>query len=314
VKCLVTGATGFIGRALCGQLAARGDAVTPLSKTGSSLADGTSTQALDLTDTDFDVGSLAGVDTVFHLAGIAHQSADAPRYRELNYLATLRLARLAAVAGVRCFVFLSSIKAMGHAPDAGERCEEECVLPTDPYGLSKWQAECALREEFGTGAMAVRILRPALVYGPGVKGNLHSLAKAVKLGLPRPPQEGGRSMVALQDLLESIVLVAAHAAPGVQTWIVSDGQSYSTRDVYDLLRRANGKGRGLAWLPDRGWRLGAALLDRLTHRDPGSTYQKLFGTDLYSNRALLAATDWRPVSRMEDAMTAMVVGSGGGQQ
>jgi nucleoside-diphosphate-sugar epimerase len=231
---------------------------------------------------------LLGVDVVFHLAGIAHQHAPDAAYHAINYLATVRLAHQAARAGVRCFVFLSSVKAMGPADAQGARSEDDCALPGDAYGRSKWQAECALREEFAGGAMSVIILR------------------AVRAGLPRPPQTGGRSMVALDDLVELLCKVERYAGERVQTWIVADGQVYTTRYIYDQLRLAQGKGTGLAWLPPSGWRLAATLLDRLTGAAPGATFDKLFGTELYSSAALVAATGWRPRYQLGDVIDQMV--------
>jgi len=311
VKCLVSGATGFVGQQLCQQLLVRGDSFVALSRSGESLANGSPTLAMDLAVGDPDRALLRGVDVVFHLAGIAHRQAGESDYQQLNHHATLRLARLAAAAGVRCFIFLSSVKAMGRCTSQEKRTEDNCALPEDAYGLSKWRAECALREEFDSAAMSVVILRPALVYGPQAKGNLRLLAHGVRLGLPRPPQEGLRSMIAVQDLVNLAYTIACDPPAGVVTWIACDDRLYSTRLFYDLLREANGQGRGYAWLPRWGWRLGAALLDLFleTRRDP--TFDKLFGTELYSNAAVLAATTWRPRGNLEDVVAAMLVAGEG---
>ncbi len=306
MKCLVTGATGYIGRHLCRQLLARGDAVTALSKTGAPLPGGTPTNAIDLAHKMPQRELLAGVDTVFHLAGIAHQNAPASAYRELNELATLQLARQCAAAGVGSFIFLSSVKAMGPATGDRERSEQDCAAPTDPYGWSKWSAENALQAEFSRGPMGVVILRPALVYGPVPKGNLALLARAVRAGLPRPPELGARSMVSLADLVDLLCLLARDPRPGVRTYIASDGERYSTRFVYDQLRRALGSPAGRAWLPKAGWRLAAALLDLRPGRGGETTFDKLFGTELYSNRAVLAATPWRPRLRLQDVASGII--------
>ena len=111
-------------------------------------------------------------------------------------------------------------------------------------------------------------------------------------------------MIALPDLVELLCLLASSPASGVSTWIASGEHSYSTRDIYDCLRRASGRGMGIAWLPLWGWRLAAALLDLSTSPGGESTYDKLFGTELYSNAALLAATDWRPHSHLEQVLGA----------
>ena len=310
MKCLVSGATGFIGRHLCQQLADRGDTVLALSRSGSPLPDGSPTVALDLAGGEVGPDLLQGVEVVFHLAGIAHQQAGPAAYEQVNHLATLALARAAETAGVRCFIFLSSVKAMGPSPGDTERSEQECLPPRDAYGRSKWRAECGLREAFADSAMSVVILRPALVYGAGAKGNLELLAKAVRLGLPRPPDPGGRSMIAREDLVTLLLWVADHPPTGVHTWIACDGRQYSSRYIHDLLRRSAGRRIGTAWLPAWGWRFAAGLLDRLRSRPGESTWDKLFGTELYSNRAVLAATGWRPALTLEASLDRQAGPSG----
>jgi UDP-glucose 4-epimerase len=308
LKCLVSGATGFIGRQLCQQLAVSGDSVTALSRSGDTLADGTPSLALDLAVAEPQGDLLRGVDVVFHLAGIAHQRAEAQAYRQVNYLATLKLARMAAAGGVKTFIFVSSVKAMGPALTGQIRSEDDCNPPRDAYGLSKWQAECDLRAEFIGSAMSVIILRPALVYGPRAAGNLGLLYRAAGWSLPCPPAQGERSMLALQDLVDLLCQLAHEPPAGVHTWIACGDRAYSTRAVYQLMRQARGKGRSVAWLPLWGWRLAAAVLDTVAGARGDSTFDKLFGTELYSNAAVKAATTWCPVGKLEDTVAAMSAG------
>ncbi len=308
MKCLVSGATGFIGRQLCRQLSARSDTLVALSKSGALLEDGAPTLAVDLAAEDPDAELLSGVDVVIHLAGIAHQQAADSAYEKLNYEATLRLARLARIAGVGCFIFLSSVKAMGASSSANARLEDDCCLPVDAYGLSKWRAECALREEFRDSEMSVAILRPALVYGINTKGNLQRLAAAVRSGLPRPPAMGQRSMIALQDLVDLICHLALNPPSGVHTWIACGEPAYSTRAIYDLLREANGQRRGVGWMPLWAWRSGAWLQDQLAGATTERTFDKLFGTELYSCAAVQVATGWQPRVALEDVVDALVGG------
>jgi nucleoside-diphosphate-sugar epimerase len=187
------------------------------------------------------------------------------------------------------------------------------MAPTDPYGWSKWSAENALLAEFSRGPMAVVILRPALVYGPAARGNLALLARGVKAGLPRPPPLGARSMVALDDLVDLLCIVAEEPQPGVRTWIAADGERYSTRFLYDQLRVAAGMRAGTAWLPVAGWRLAAALFDRRLAARGESTFDKLFGTELYSNRAVLQATRWRPRNRFSEVADALMAREAGAE-
>ncbi len=273
-----------------------------LSRSGAPLDNGQPTIAMDLAEQTPDSDLLSGVDVFFHLAGIAHQRAQESAYTAVNYEATVRLARLASVAGVRCFVYLSSVKAMGAGQSPDVRKESECTLPVDAYGLSKWQAECVLREEFSHAGMSVAIVRPALVYGAQARGNLQSLARGVRWGLPRPPQLGRRSMIALDDLVELLCVIAQHPPSGVRTWIACGAEAYSTQEIYDLMRAGQGKGRGRAWLPRWAWQFGSNLVDAIAGRGGESTYEKLFGTALYSNAAVLEDTGWRPRIRLEEVI------------
>jgi nucleoside-diphosphate-sugar epimerase len=303
VKCLVSGATGFIGRELCRQLATEEVSFTALSCGGGPLPDGTPTVAVDLFSQSVDSRLLEGVDVVFHLAGIAHQEASERTYSQVNHLATLSLAKAAVSAGVKCFVYLSSVKAMGAPLGNLARIENQGELPNNAYGLSKLRAEQSLQTELNPGGMSVVILRPSLVYGPGVKGNLRSLNRAVRAGIPRPPEAGGRSMVAVQDLATLMRQIASEPPLGTHTWIVCDGQSYSARRIYDLMREALGKSPGVSWLPLWAWRLGAFLADGLRDKGADSTFLKLFGTELYNGSAVSRELSWQPKYQLADLMS-----------
>lgn len=298
--CLVTGATGFIGRALCAALRHRGDEVRAYSRTGIPLPDGTPTIPLDLATERLGLADLRGVDVVFHLAGVAHQRAPAGTYQSINLHASLALADACLCAGVGHFVFVSSVKAMGRPPDDTARSEEACVIPLDDYGRSKWEAEQGLRE-LCRGRMSLTVVRPALVYGARSKGNLALLDSWIRRGLPRPPADGARSMIALDDLTR--LLCALSERPGLHsdTFIASGDTDYSTRDIYDLLRRGQGRGEGVAWCPRWAWYLAARCLDLLR---PGeeSTWNRLFGTERYCNGAVKQATGWQPALGLSDVI------------
>jgi len=240
------------------------------------------------------VDQLRNLDAVFHLAGIAHTRGKPEQYERLNHRVTVDLAHRAERAGVGCFVFLSSVRAMGTGQDDTARNESQNAPPDSPYGLSKWHAECDLRDRFADSSMAIYILRPPLVYGPGAVGNLDVLQRAVSWHLPRPPNGGARSMVAAQDLVELMCALARNPAPGPHTWIVTDGKCYTLVDIYEALRCAAGRGVGKAWLPAGLWYAAVKFFDVLRRSGRESLYQRLFGSDLYDNSALLAATDWRP--------------------
>lgn len=302
MKCVVTGASGFIGAALCAQLARAGHEVVPWSRSAACIALSTgqplATRPVELCD-ELPPGCLDGVDVVVHLAGIAHQRARARDYDAVNYEATLRLARTAHAAGVSHFLFVSSVKAMGAPADDAARSEEDCVVPDEPYGLSKWRAETALYREFGGTSLRLSIVRPALVYGPGAKGNLQRLARGVQRGLPRPPAGGQRSCIALADLVE--ILCGAVAAPprAVRTWIAC-AEAYSTQEIYDLVRGALGKAPARSWTPLWAWRVASALLDALQGSGDQTTFTRLFATEVYSNARLLSESPWRPRACLAD--------------
>ncbi len=299
LRYLVTGATGFIGRELVRELVARGEAVVALSRRGGEVVPGVISIPCEFGREAVPSQLLDDIDVVFHLAGIAHRQ-ERGDYRAVNCVATLDLARMAAEAGVRCFLFLSSVKAMGPAPDCAPRSESECYPPADPYGQSKWEAECALRDLLGRTSCSLVVLRPALVYGRGAKGNLARLARAVQWRLPRPPRRGERSMVSLPDMVRLLCTLGDAPPQGQHTWIVCDGQRYSFRRIYDALRAAAGLRPGRGWCPLWLWRLGAAVLD-LTGRPGGeSSFDLLFGCENYSNSAVIAATSWQPRLALED--------------
>lgn len=308
MQALVTGATGYIGREVCRQLSAAGAAFVPLSCSGSALPCGRVTQAVDFSQGEIVDTLFQGIDVVYHLAGIAHQRASIQQYEVVNYRATLALAEAAERAGVRLFVYLSSVKAMGPAAGGDLRCEDDVAAPSEPYGLSKWQAECALRERFARSAMAVVILRPALVYGPRVQGNLLLLLRAIRCGLPAPPEGGARSMVGLVDLARLLLLLPQVVDEGLHTWIVTDGESYTTRHMYQLLSEALGRTRG-GQLPGWCWRLFATALDVLQREPIGNSYSKLFGAERYNNQALLGATGWQPCQTLASAAPAIAARS-----
>lgn len=306
MKCLVTGATGFIGRELCEQLRQLDCDLILLSRYGGQLVSGTSSLAVDLSITPVDSAMFLGVDVVFHLAGIAHTQASESAYSAVNHHATTALAAAAAAAGVRRFVFLSSVKAMGAADDAQARDETACVEPLDPYGRSKILAENALRDSYSDSAMSVVILRPPLVYGPGVRGNLGMLQRAVSIGLPRPPPGGLRSMIGRADLVTVLIECGTVSLTGVRTWIVTDGERYSLRRSFDALAAAVGRTPVRAWLPAWCWRLAAQAYDIARGRNSSGTdgtLHKLFGDECYDCSAILAATDWRPRQTLEEGMS-----------
>ena len=276
MKCAVTGATGFIGSELCRQLSERDVDITPVGRTLLSSA------------------QLEGVDTLFHCAGVAHRSASETEHEQGNYRAVLDQAAAAAQAGVRQFVFLSSAKA-GDSEDA---------LRNHSYGYWKRRAEDALGEQLGPTGTRLVIVRPVLVYGVGVKANLRQLMKAVRLGLPAPPEQGERSLVGLADLCDALCAMLKVELPDGQAYVITDGERYSLRRIHDAIRAGLGRRSGNGWIPVPVWRAACSLVDML--RPGESTWDKLFGTELFSSENLQSDLRWQPRHRLEDEITDML--------
>ncbi len=240
MRALVTGANGFVGRALCPHLVALEHEVVPVVRQpGGVVAERI------VHDEASWKAALEGCDTVIHLAARAHIMHDSARdslqrFRANNVDPTMELATLAVAAGVRRVVFMSSIKVNGEETVPGLRFRpDDPPCPKDPYAISKWEAEQGLLEIAQRTDLEVVIIRPPLVYGPGVKGNFASLIKWVKNGVPLPlgAVQNHRSMIALENLVSFTALCAdIDASPNAkgQVFLVSDGEDVSTAE---LLRR-----------------------------------------------------------------------------
>lgn len=240
-KVLLTGANGFIGRILLKQLQEAEIEVKVLVRDKSTVSNLESVE-LDLTD-DWGINPCSGVDTVFHLAGKAHAlseiAADDREYQLINTEGTRKLLEAAQLAGVRRFVFFSSVKAAGDM--AVMQDESNQTLPDTPYGQSKRAAEALVLS--GGYVPHPVVIRPCMVYGNTVKGNLPRMIAAIKRGffLPLPEIHNHRSMVHVEDLARAALLVAQNPKAAGACYIVSDGQTYSTRQLYELICAALNK-------------------------------------------------------------------------
>ncbi len=237
---LVTGATGFIGQSLCKALASKG---VDLHVLGRSRPDfDAKFHKWDMTD-GIDAEALAGIDTVFHLAGKAHAlaetSQDSAEYFRINTEATEKLLQACKKQGVKTFVYFSSVKAAGD----GVGLMDESVLDESdtPYGQSKRASEKLVLE--GGYVSHPTVIRPSMVYGNTGKGNLPKMIQAVRSGRfpPLPEVNNRRSMVHVDDVVRAAILVAEHAASAGQVYIVTDGNAYSTRQMYEWICNALNK-------------------------------------------------------------------------
>ena len=226
---LVTGANGFIGRAACAAFDVKGWKVTPATRANGSLEHG---------------WPLQGIDAVVHLAGIAHELSARnaeEAYLQMNCAATERLAREAAAAGVRRFVFMSSIKVNGErTPKDRPFRVTDAPDPQDRYARSKWQAEQALARVAAETGLAVVVIRPPLVYGPGVKANFLRLLELVNRALPLPlgAVHNRRSLLYVGNLADLILLAATAPQMAGRTLLASDGEDLSTPQLVREIARA----------------------------------------------------------------------------
>jgi nucleoside-diphosphate-sugar epimerase len=248
---LVTGATGFVGSAVASSLArANRYAVrAAVRREGCTMAPGVRVEVVGDLHADADWrGALEGVDVVLHTAGRAHilrETAADPlaEFRRTNVQGTLTLARQAASAGVGRFIFVSSIKVNGEATRPGQPFRaDDPPAPADPYGLSKMEAEEGLRELARQSTMEVVIVRPPLVYGPGVRANFRAMMSWLRRGVPLPlgSVHNSRSLVALHNLVDLLITCIDHPRAANQTFLVSDDEDLSTTALLRRLAHALG--------------------------------------------------------------------------
>lgn len=304
-RVLVTGASGFVGSALLKQLAARGIDSMPVYRSGSAPM-GQPSYRVDAIDGQTDwTNAFDGVSTIVHLAARVHVLNDRVKdaltaYRAINLHGTVRLAERAAAAGVRRFVFISSIKVNGPGTTIGQPYTAQSIpAPDDAYGISKLEAERALADISAATGMEVVVIRPPLVYGPGVGANFRQLIRLAKSGMPLPlgsVRHNRRSLVAVGNLVDLIVQCCTHPAAAGQVFLVSDGEDISTAGLLERLAKAMGRRAILLPFPV-GLMAGVArLLGRRNVAD------RLFGSlqvDISQTRALLG---WTPPFGLDEAL------------
>jgi nucleoside-diphosphate-sugar epimerase len=277
-RILITGATGFVGRGVMAAALGRGWPVRAVTRRSVSWPAGVEgcelpeqSEATDWTPLVRDVG------VVVHCAARVHVMQEAAvdplaEYRRVNVAGTLRLARQAAAAGVRRFVFLSSIKVNGERTAPGKPfTADDPPRPADPYGLSKDEAERGLRALARETGLEVAIIRPPLVYGPGVQANFLALARWIRRGRPLPlgRVRNRRSLVARDNLADLVLRCAEHPAAANRTLLVADGEALSTAELCLRLAAAMGCPARLLPVPvaalrAAGWLTGRrAVIDRL---------------------------------------------------
>ena len=313
MKWLVTGATGFVGRALLARLAAdpSNTVCGTTRQPGGPLAPGIGRTVVPELGPDTPwLEALRGVDVVVHLAArvhVMHEHAQDPlaAFRRVNVQGSLALAQQAMQAGVRRFVLVSSVKVHGESTPVGRPFHaDDALRPQDAYGRSKQEAEAALRALAQSGGMELVVVRPPLVYGPGVQANFRALLQAVARGWPLPlgALHNRRSLVALDNLVDLLVVCGRHPAAANQAFLVSDGRDLSTTELLQQMARALGR-------PAHLWPVPAAVLlalGRLAGR--AAMVERLCGNlqvDIAKTRERLG---WTPPVAVEEAMRRLAVG------
>lgn len=302
MKVLVTGAGGFIGRALCQTLLAHGDEVLGLVRSGSCSIPGLQSIPMDLDNAPLLAKTLKGVEFVVHLAGRAHQLADRAadplaEFRAVNCDATLGVARQAAAAGVKRFIFISSIGVNGNNNVRPFTVSDQ-PNPAEPYALSKWEAEQGLWQIQQETGMELVIVRPPLVYGPNAPGNFGSLSRWVCKGIPLPlgAIHNKRSLVGIDNLVDLIICCINHPAAANQVFLAGDGEDLSTTELLRGVGKAMGKPARLIPVPAGLLQCGAAAFGKR------AMAQRLLGSLQVDIRKTCDLLDWKPPYTVEEGL------------
>ena len=290
---LLTGATGYIGRALLPALLKCGLKVRTM---GRNLNDDVYLDLLSSLELpkDFSGTVFNGVSQVVHCAGLAHRDASPGLFEQINTQATLNLARHASEAGVRRFIFLSSLNIIPSGADDPTMDAMLYPLPIDPYELSKWQTEKQLSEFCERAEMSLIILRPAAVYDIELKANLAKLKKLLRYWPCRLPRKGKRCLVARPDLVALICSLAETAFPHQKKIVVAtDGETYDSYRIGELLTNC----RLRLSVPDKFYRFAARVLDCTLFGPLGDSWQTLIKDHWCA--ASPEVEDWSPKWNLE---------------
>lgn len=307
---LLTGASGFVGRAILKAAQLRGIKIRPVYRSHEQVRAGCHDVLISHLDNKVDwIESLYGIEVVVHAAALTHVMWNnnqnlLPEYRRVNVEGTINLARQAAACGVKRFVFISSIKVNGDATPLGQPfTSDDLPAPVDAYGLSKSEAERQLMILAKETGIEVTIIRPPLIYGPGVKGNFASLLKWVRRGIPIPlgcVTHNRRSLVGIDNLVELILICLNHPNAANQIFLVSDGEDLSTSDLLRRIGGAMGRSSRLIFIPVWIITTVASLMGKTTISN------RLMGTLQVDNQKTCDLLNWRPHVSVDDGLRRAV--------
>ena len=285
MKALVTGTTGFIGSQLVKTLENNGYSLRVLSRNDNSDYDKV---ICDFGSERIPESALDSIDIVFHLAGYTHDLVSDPIkdkiYYDVNVKATVDLIKIAVKKRVRKFIYISSVKAGGMLDKSRCMTENDQGTPNDIYGVTKREAEIELLRIGKNHDIDVSILRPALVYGVKMKGNLAIMMNGIKSGWfpPLPETHNKRSMISINDLIDAILLIASDKRANGRVYIATDGCYYSSRDIYKAMCQATGKNIPIWTTPKFVFSLLAWIGDIVKYIPFNShRYKKIFGNECY---------------------------------
>jgi nucleoside-diphosphate-sugar epimerase len=310
MKILLTGITGFLGSAISSRLV-DGQYKALVRKKNHITNSPGSVVVSDMTPAANYGAILENISVIIHCAARVHVMNDNSRepldeFRVVNTYGTQNLAKQAAQAGVKRFIFLSSIKVNGESTQANfPFLETDCFIPSDPYGQSKYEAEQGLLEIAEKTDMEVVIIRPTLIYGSGVKGNFFSIIYLIKKNLPLPLDSvtsNKRSLIALDNLVDFILLCADYKKTpqaANEIFLISDGEDVSTAELFHRVAKAFGKKSRLFPFSVPLLRLGAKLLGKQDMAD------RLLGSLQVDSAKARDLLGWKPVITMEEQLRKM---------
>lgn len=304
---MITGAGGFVGRALCAALRSRGVAIRAVVRSPAPDLPADEVSVADLEREDVDWRAItSGADTVFHLAARVHvldrrKRLDLAGFRAANRDATARIGRAAAEEGVSRFVYLSTIGVHGMRTTAHPFNEDDPPRPSNPYAISKWEGEVALSACADGTTMRIHVLRAPLVYGPRVAAKFLMLLRLVDRRVPLPfaSVHNARSMVFLDNLTDALIRAADSPAAG-PLYLVADSEAASTPDLVRRIAKEMRRPACLFPVPERVLRAGAAIVGRRDMLAP------LLDSLVVSTERIGEQLGWRPPVSLEDGLRETV--------